>query len=69
MSSAQLKNDYLYVNSFFKTDGTDYKFKVKTPLVDCKSISLVQAAMDVWTPNLYDTTGKLFSQFGLTVSN
>jgi hypothetical protein len=68
-SQADLNNGFLYVNSFLKKTGSDYSFSLDIPQTTFSQISLIQAGIDIWTPNLYDTYGKNFSQFGLVVAN
>jgi hypothetical protein len=64
-SRTELSEQWIYVNSFLKKEGTDYRFRVDFPQQTISQISLVSAAIDIWSPNFYDTTGARFSEFGL----
>jgi hypothetical protein len=66
-SEYQLRHKQIYVSSFLKTNGTDSQFICEFPSQVITQISLQSAVIDNWYPNLYDTTGKNFSEFGLGV--
>jgi hypothetical protein len=67
-SISELSENILYVNSFVKRSGTDYSFTIDVPQFICSQLSLISCGIDIWTPNLYDTYGKKFSEFGLGIS-